>query len=223
MNAPLRAFHGDPAIKRKYVARVIAHRKADNLVRGVSWDGHRGCAVGCTLEAYDHSLYPVEIGVPEWLARVEDRLFENMGLERSMEWPHQFLEAIPVGADLDSLKPAFLIAVLRDARESVDPKFTAVLAAIDRVIELWQRTDLYSPAWAAAGAATGTVWAAGAAEAAWAAEAAAGAAWAAAGPAWVAEAATGAAEAAGAAAGVAKYESFADTLLDLMRKAPVLA
>lgn len=35
----LKAFHGDPAIKRKYLDRVRAHRAADNLIRGVGWDG----------------------------------------------------------------------------------------------------------------------------------------------------------------------------------------
>ncbi len=31
------AFHGDPAIKAKYLGRVKAHRLADELVKGQGW------------------------------------------------------------------------------------------------------------------------------------------------------------------------------------------
>lgn len=34
--SPLRAFHCDPAVKAKYIARVEAHRVADNLIRGMT-------------------------------------------------------------------------------------------------------------------------------------------------------------------------------------------
>jgi hypothetical protein len=47
------AFHGDPAIKAKYLKRVKMHTKLDHLKQGVGWEknGHtKGCAVGCTLE-----------------------------------------------------------------------------------------------------------------------------------------------------------------------------
>lgn len=192
MTKHLRAFHGDPAIKAKYIARVMHHQAADNLIRGTGWDGGKGCAVGCTLEAYDHARYPIELGIPEWLARVEDRLFEGMGKSLAMQWPLWFLEAAPVGADLDSIKPAFLIMVLRSARENVKPAFADVLAVIDRVIELWQRADLYSAEWhSQAMAASASAWAA---EAAWAS-------------AWAAEA--------------KKIDFFADNLLKLMRNAKV--
>lgn len=40
----LQAFHNDQAIKNKYVARVIAHREADNIIRGTGWDNGKGCA-----------------------------------------------------------------------------------------------------------------------------------------------------------------------------------
>jgi hypothetical protein len=68
------SFHNDQAVKDKYVNRVIAHQKADNLIRGTGWNNGKGCAVGCTLESYDHSQYPIELGIPEWLAKLEDTL-----------------------------------------------------------------------------------------------------------------------------------------------------
>jgi hypothetical protein len=100
----LQAFHNDAKIKAKYVKRVEAHRKADELVRGIGWENGRGCAVGCTLENYDHSRYPIEIGLPEWLARLEDYLFENLPQKEAMTWPERFLKAIPVGANVENVQ-----------------------------------------------------------------------------------------------------------------------
>lgn len=64
------SFHNDIAVKQKYLDRVMAHQKADNIIRGTGWSNGKGCAVGCTLENYDHSRYPIELGVPEWLAKI---------------------------------------------------------------------------------------------------------------------------------------------------------
>jgi hypothetical protein len=67
----MHSFHNDPAIKAKYIARTEAHRAADNLIRGTGWENGKGCAVGCTLENYDHSQYPIELGIPAWNRRSE--------------------------------------------------------------------------------------------------------------------------------------------------------
>ena len=64
------AYHNDPKIKNKYLARVRAHAKADRLVRGIGWDGQKGCAVGCTLENYQHAAYDTELGIPQEIARL---------------------------------------------------------------------------------------------------------------------------------------------------------
>ena len=86
----MQAFHNDPAVKAKYLARVRMHREADHLTQGVGWESNgvtRGCAVGCTLEAYDHRRYPIELGLPEWLARLEDRIFEGLPHADALSWP----------------------------------------------------------------------------------------------------------------------------------------
>jgi len=133
------SFHGDSKIKEKYLARVKRHREADNLVRGIGWENGRGCAVGCTLENYDHKAYETELGVPEWLARVEDTLFEGMSKDDAMEWPERFLKAIPIGVDLEKVKAPFLIFVLESALETFDhAKFPECKKAIDSVIDLYR-------------------------------------------------------------------------------------
>ena len=111
----LRAFHGDEAVKTRYLDRVAAHREADNLMKGRGWGGGKGCAIGCTLEAYDHSCYPVELGIPQQLAHLEDAIFEGLDVADAMLWPTQFLEAIPVGADLETVGWQFLVWMLRDS------------------------------------------------------------------------------------------------------------
>jgi hypothetical protein len=234
MNADtkLRAFHGDPAIKEKYLDRVRQHIAADDLIRGTGWRGGSGCAVGCTLHAYEHHLYETELGIPEWLARLEDTLFENMSFGKSRTWPLAFLEAANTGSDLNVIKGPLLIFVLERALTRFDnEQFPDVVAAINGSIALWRRDDVGSVFWNRA-AARAAAWAAAAAASA-SARAAAEAAARAAVAAWAAsEAARAAAEAsaraaaraaawaaAEAAAAAAEYDAFADHLLMLMREA----
>ncbi len=72
MTTPMLAYHNDPAVKALYLARVRAHRLADNLIQGTTWTDGKGCAIGCTLESYDHRRYPIELGIPTVLAHLED-------------------------------------------------------------------------------------------------------------------------------------------------------
>ena len=224
----MKAFHNDQSIKDKYVKRVIAHQASDNLIRGTGWANGRGCAVGCTLENYDHSRYPIELGIPEWLARVEDTLFDGMSLEKSKTWPEVFLKSITVGDDLERVKAPFLIMVLESVLQTFDhDKNPEVVKAINGSIALWKREDIGSDDWNEA--AESAAWAAEAAEAVGAAALAARAVWAAAwaaeeaGAVWAVAWAVGAAEAAGAvwaveATGAAKYDYFADQLIEIIKK-----
>jgi hypothetical protein len=56
-DAPLRAFHGDPKIRNRYLKRVRAHAAADQIIHGTYWQEGRGCAVGCTIHSDDHAAY----------------------------------------------------------------------------------------------------------------------------------------------------------------------
>jgi hypothetical protein len=98
------SFHGKQEIKDKYLNRVIKHRELDNIIQGIGWENGKGCAVGCTLENYNHSRYPMELGLPEWLARLEDKIFEELPKEKAMLWPERFLDAIPVGVCVEKVK-----------------------------------------------------------------------------------------------------------------------
>lgn len=196
----MQSFHNDIAVKCKYVARTEKHRKADELIRGTGWDGSKGCAVGCTLEKYDHSQYPIELGLPEWLARVEDTLFEGMSLERAMLWPSEFLLAIPVGVTendfLYKVKAPFIRAMLEGTLKNFDnEKFPDVASAVQGSIALWSRDDLEAQSW----------------------ESARSAAWSAAASAWSAAWSARSARSAESAARSAAYDGYADKLLELLR------
>ncbi len=140
------SFHNDPAVKQKYIDRVTAHAAADRLIQGTGWERGKGCAIGCTLEAYDHSRYPVELGLPEWLAHLEDRIFEALPTERAMHWPSEFLAAVPVGVDVEPVK--YRLTILRMQRllpaieDNREPYAREVETAVRGVIAWCEKTLL---------------------------------------------------------------------------------
>ncbi len=217
-HAPLRAYHGDPALRARTLAQMQAHHDADEIVQGTYWGRGRGCAVGClTHDPHGgHALYPVRWGIPELLARLEDRIFEGLSAEEARAWPIAFLGAIPLGADLSLVWPRFALAILTDEARGVR-RLTAEgsdqRAAVDRVGALFRRVvggegEVVSrEEW-------GTAYAAAHAAAAHAAADAAAAACAYA-------AADACAYAAADAAGRTHYRWMADLLLALLAAAPV--
>lgn len=96
-----------------------AHREADRLIKGFGWKEGKGCAVGCTLEAYDHSRYPTELGIPTKIAHLEDEIFEGLPKDKAMAWPERFLSTIKPGADLSLVWPRFAIWLLADPKDGV--------------------------------------------------------------------------------------------------------
>ena len=85
----------------------------------------RACAVGCTLDVYDHSRYPVELGLPEWLAYLEDSIHEGLTLAQAKKWPARFLTAIKPGIDVvfdDNMPPG----ILAQSRPTVSADLTFI-------------------------------------------------------------------------------------------------
>src|SRR5215831_17168540 len=242
------AFHNDTAIKEKYLTRVAAHRAADELIHGTGWSNGKGCAIGCTLENYDHSRYPIELGIPEILARLEDCIFEGLKNGKAQEWPERFLSAIRPGADLSRVGWQFLHWLLtRSGIGSYDHPIVkdAVAQCAEVLLPLTRGDPVDESAWSAAesawsaaeSAASAAASAASAAEsaasaasaagsaarsAAWsAAESAAESAWSAAESARsAAESAWSAAESAAESAASAAWETMADQLIELLEAAP---
>jgi len=195
------SFHGDPAIKQKFVSRLEDHRRLERLIQGTGWRGGeppKGCAVGCTLNKYDHKAYEVELGLPEWLAKLEDKLFEALPKCEAEQFAIDFLNVIPVGVNVDCVRHQ--LAILRQElaldrlKDYKEPYAVECRNAIQLVIAYHNRalkgTDSESAAWSARSARS-AAWSAAesaaesAESAAWSAESAAwSAAWSARSAAW---------------------------------------
>ena len=217
----LQAFHNEKEVKDKYVNRVIAHRKADNIIQGTGWEEGKGCAVGCTLERYTHESYPIELGIPEWLAHLEDTLFEGMEQKDAMVWPENFLKAIPLGVtegQFDkNVKRPFMIFILEGLFHNFDiEEYPEIAAVIKDVIALHKRGDVTNDEWRSARSAAASA----AASASAASAASASAASAASASSWSASAsAASAASAVSITARTEAYKQYADKLIELLEQA----
>jgi hypothetical protein len=138
----MKAYHGELSIKKKYLARVRAHRKADQLLQGFGyWQDGKGCAVGCTIHGRDHSAYETELGIPRMVARLEDGIFEGLPKSEVQLWPERFLDGIVPGQDLAQVGDRFLHWLIADPQDGVIrfAKTDAQRKAIGRVGELCGR------------------------------------------------------------------------------------
>jgi hypothetical protein len=239
--APLTAWHGDVKLQKATVAEMVEHRKADRLVKGVYWEGGKGCAVGCLIHSGDHKQYEPRFGIPQALARLEDTIFENLPNGEAMKWPERFLKAARPGADLSLVQWQFLAFVVDEALSR--PEAESVREACQPALEVVRakargENVSGSAARSAAESAESAAWSAGSAarsagsatrSAAWsAAESAESAAWSAGSAAWSAgsaarSAAWSAAWSAGSAGSAANsaWKRYADKLIELMSAAPV--
>lgn len=107
----LLSYKGDPALKSWAVSEAKRHAAEDLLIAMMYCRGDQGCSVGCFTRDPDggHSKYPELLGLPVWLAYIQDAVFEELSAENDRHWWHQaFFEAIPVGADLTLAAPRLL-------------------------------------------------------------------------------------------------------------------
>jgi hypothetical protein len=116
----MRAYHNDPVLKERVMAKIAAHREADRIAKGAYVRCSHGkkeyCAVGCLLEdpAGDHMRYESEFGILAQLAYLEDDIFERLPDEYAILWPGRFMGAIEVGADLSNVWPQMAIWLMVD-------------------------------------------------------------------------------------------------------------
>ena len=173
------AFTNTTMTKPELLTELRWHQEQDNFLKGTyqKGDTEKGCAVGCAIMSLnkkkgldlhpgDHGAYERHFGVPQWLARVEDDIFEGVSLERSKTWPVEFIEAINPGADLERVKRPFMVLILRSTLNNFDhQKYPEVLAAVNGSIDFWETEfeseESESAAWGAAwSAARSAAWSA---------------------------------------------------------------
>jgi hypothetical protein len=96
--------------------QLQAHYEADEIVKGQYWEDGKGCAVGCILHSSNHKEFEDRFGIPEWVARLVDTLFEGLPNDRAKEFPLQFWKAVAKckGKDLMPIKWKFLAFVMQE-------------------------------------------------------------------------------------------------------------
>src|SRR5262245_53942497 len=110
----MQTYLNDPELKRAFLVEIGKHEEADQLLKGTygQMNGHfKGCAIGCSLHSLNilqgkrhlfetdrHVRYESELGIPVWLAYLEDHLLERLPDDDARTWPRRFADAVPVGA-----------------------------------------------------------------------------------------------------------------------------
>ena len=117
--------------KQEFLTEIYKHQKLDAFIKGDYSSGDennfQGCAVGCSLKSVadikkikisysSHKEYENHLGIPQWLARLEDKIFEGLPKARSKTWPVEFAEAINEGSDLSQIFIPMLIFICEQAR-----------------------------------------------------------------------------------------------------------
>ncbi len=153
------------------------HRDADMLMAGtyarVEDDGWHGCSVGClahdlepSWDHYEiavrgHALVAETYGYPEWLARLQETVFEGLPRDARPNWHVDLADAIAErgrywGTILHAIHAAILRLSLRTAGEAAD--------VVQTVLTLHERAAAGEPIAAAhwstarSAAATRSVW-----------------------------------------------------------------
>lgn len=125
----MKAFETGVITKEEFLKEIYWHRDRDNFIKGTYFENGKGCAVSCSLESVarkkdiiinfsDHKQYENLLGIPEWLARLEDMFFEN--LKNSSKWVVEFSEAINVGADLNKIKTPYIVYLMQENLKTLD-------------------------------------------------------------------------------------------------------
>jgi hypothetical protein len=123
------SYHNDAKLKELMVIEMKKHKEKDQFIKGVYKKNEnekefKGCAVGCSIDSINkilhknynnnsHKVFEEAIGVPQWLAILQDIFFENLSSEENSEFAINFLEAIPVGVNLGPVKWKFCAFILK--------------------------------------------------------------------------------------------------------------
>ena len=173
------SFFGEPCLKDAIVERVREHQRLDQIAQSIYWDGSKGCAIGCVLHSGEHMAFERQLGLPVFLAYMDEHVFECLPLEDAKRWPLRFIEAVPVGVDLELIFPRFMHWLLSDPDGMRKHANAETVRIIDVLVTMYARRiegisfDMQGAEAAGAAEAARAARAAGAAaEAAWAAEAA---------------------------------------------------
>lgn len=115
----------------KIRARIARHQELDEIVQGIGYElyargASAGCAIGCSLDSYDHSEYArVILGDNEAhegiaLAKLIDRIHEGLLFENCVFWPGRVANALTPGADTGHVLSRWFVWLLSVEIETYD-------------------------------------------------------------------------------------------------------
>lgn len=95
----IQAFHNKDSLKQKVIFRMEQHIKADQLVQGTGYDKStgKGCAVGCSIDCYDHQSFADTLGLDIWIPQMYDTVHEGISAKHFKKFDMDFIKSIPVG------------------------------------------------------------------------------------------------------------------------------
>jgi hypothetical protein len=113
------SFFGDQCFRDAVVELAREYQRLDQIIQGQYWkqcdDGiWRGCSIGCILHSSDHMAYEQHLGLPVFLAYMNEHIFESLPKDEAKFWPLRFIEAVPVGVNLELVFPRFMHWLLSD-------------------------------------------------------------------------------------------------------------
>ena len=119
------SFKNDPTIKESLIQRMDKHIELDELVQKATGQDGKGCTVWCALNngdlkaGYNHEAFESVLGLPEWLARLHDTIYEGLEVKDSKWFSKEWVRAVPVGVNLDIIKWKFCVFILKENIERV--------------------------------------------------------------------------------------------------------
>jgi len=174
------AWNNDKNLWRAMIDAADEHERLDNYLAGTygTEGGAKACSVGCSVRSANkvlglkikqdsHRGLADAMGVPVFITRLQDRLFEGMASELRPAWTGRLFRAIRPGVDLSPVLPKFLLGLL----ESMPEQSGDIKKVVDQVKDVlveWIKTGLADRK-AANAAANAAAYAADAANAAYAA------------------------------------------------------
>ena len=159
------SFFGSQCLKDAVVARVREHQRLDQIAQQIYWDGSKGCAIGCVLHSDEHMAFEQQLGLPVFLAYMDEHIFESLPLDEAKAWPLRFIEAVPVGVELALVFPRFMHWLMSDPQGMRQYANRETLPIVDTLVELYARRIAGVPfdlraAWSAARSADSAAWSA---------------------------------------------------------------
>jgi hypothetical protein len=133
------AFHNDPALKQKYIARVRGHRKAGRIHRDAYRRNSKRGAITATVNSLDYGAYEPQLGIPEALAHLESALFWELPPQRLRFWPEQFLIAISPGTNLSLVCSRMLYWLFSDPAGITQYTKKTDIQAMHAIAQLYSR------------------------------------------------------------------------------------